>query len=81
MTARPQRRRRMPNRKDMQRALKRGMAALGERIAARVFFLFSLLVIATGISMWKGAPETHMVAGMFIAIGVTTAIVSLNWGK
>ena len=81
MTARPPRRRRMPDRKALQRALKRSMATLGERIAAKIFFFFSLLVIVTGISMWKPAPETHVVAGIFVAIGVVSALFSRNWGK
>ena len=81
MSAHLPRRRSMPKRKDMQRALKESKAPHGERITARVFLLFSLLVIVSGWSMWQDAPETHIVSGMFMAIGVICAVVSFNWGK
>ena len=81
MTARPPRRKRQPpTRKQMQQALKAGMAILGERISLNIFFLFSLAVIAAGIWMWS-TQEARVLANMFIAIGIISAIAARIAGR
>ncbi len=71
-------RRLMPSKKALQDALKQRMRNAAERIAANVFFLFALGVIATGAWMWR-EENARILANMFIVIGIIAAIFARSY--